>query len=479
MKKISLYIIAALFGLLFLNSCIDDDFAEPIIVESIFTLPEGAIVKTIPELKKIYTDANPRAKNPIMNADLFKVIEEDFYVSGYVVSNDEFGNFYKNIVIQGELDGSSEGINISIGESDLNSKFAVGQKVWVKCQGLTLGLYGNNVQIGGGNYWYKFKEFRLSPILSPAISSHIFRDGSIQTIPTKIKTIDQLTADDRFTLITLNDIQFKGGDAGTTWANVLNDHSPVFPFKSTIIEDANGNELTVFTSDFSDFGSKLTPTGSGTIIGVLSAHNGEPQLVVNSISIADVDMTGNRFGTSGGDNGGDYSGTLIKVDNFNADFTGQVVEKSITSEGWHNIKEKGSRDWIAKVFNNDTYAQSTGYKATDDEIVSWLISPAVSVSTQKVFSVSTSKAYWAHADTKHPLEIVYADDFDGSNYKTATWQTLDVTVAQKSDGDNAWISSGNVNLPVIDGKHISIAFKYIGSKTETTTYRLDKIKVSE
>jgi hypothetical protein len=477
MKKISLYIIAALFGMLFFNSCIDDDFAEPIIGEAVFTLPEGAVVKTITELKKIYTDANPSAKNPIMNADLFKVIEEDIYVSGYVVSNDEFGNFYKNIVIQGELNGSSEGINISIGESDLNSKFAVGQKVWVKCQGLTLGLYGNNVQIGGGNYWYKFKEFRLAPILSSAISSHIFRDGAIMEVPVKKASIAELKSDDThaFTLVTIENVQFKGADAGTTWGNVLADHSEIFPFKSTLIEDENGNTLTVFTSNYSDFGSKLTPTGSGTITGVLSSHNGEPQLVINGLN--DVDMAGERFGA--GSNSPEYSGTLVEVDNFNADFTAQVTEKSITSEGWHNIKEKGSRDWIAKIFNNDTYAQATGYKATDDEIISWLISPAVSVSTQKVFSVSTSKAYWAHADAKHPFEIVYSEDFDGSNYKTATWLTLTATVAQKSDGDNVWISSGNVNLPVIAGKHISIAFKYMGSKTETTTYRIDNIKVTE
>ena len=302
MKKISLYIIAALFGMLFLNSCIDNDFAEPNIEEPVFTLPEGATVKTISELKKVYTDANPTARNPIKNADLFTVIDEDFYVSGYVVSNDEFGNFYKNIVIQGDLNGTSEGINISIGESDLNSKFALGQKIFVKCKGLTLGLYGNNVQLGGGNYWYKFKEFRLSPILSSAISEHIFKDGPIMTVPQKVVSIEELNNDKShaFTLVTLEDVQFKGADAGTTWGNVLNDHSEIFPFKSTIIEDANGNEMTVFTSNYSDFGSKLTPTGSGSIRAVLSSHNGEPQLVVSSLD--DVDMNGERFGASSGKN---------------------------------------------------------------------------------------------------------------------------------------------------------------------------------
>lgn len=356
MKKISLYIIVSLFGLLSLNSCVDDDYSDPIFETPEFTVPDGGIVKTIAELKKIYRDANPTASNPIMNADLFQVINEDIYVSGFVVSNDEFGNFYKNIVIQGELDGSSEGINISIGESDLNAKFAIGQKVFVKCKGLTLGLYGNNVQIGGGNYWYKFKEFRLAPILSPAISEHIFKDGVIQNVPVKNVTIDNLSDDDRFTLITLENVQFKGADAGTTWGNVEGDHSEVFPFKSTLVEDENGNTLTVFTSNYSDFGSKLTPTGSGTITGVLSAHNGESQLVINSLS--DVDMDEDRFGASSGKN--DYvdsnAPTVTKtIADLNALYSGSIgtISTNFVIEGTVISNQGESGNFYNQVYIQD------------------------------------------------------------------------------------------------------------------------------
>ncbi|RZT97442.1 hypothetical protein EV201_2112 [Ancylomarina subtilis] len=479
MKNISLSIIVALMGLLFLNSCIDDDYAEPTIVEPTFEIPAEASLISIADLKSIYTNAIP-STGKYLKADEFLTVEEDVYISGYVISDDKEGNFYKNIVIQGDLEGNSQGINISVGESSLFTSFAQGQKIFVKCKGLTLGKYGNEVQLGGSFYFYKyrdqekFKEYRLAPIPSPSIDAHIFKDKYPVAMTPAVRTIAELKSNSnyKFTLVTVNNVQLN--NPGETWGVIGPEHNAAFPFKTTIeLNDANGNNLPLFTSNYSKFAHLITPEGSGSVTGVLSYHNGEPQFVINRLD--DVQLTGDRFGT----NSGEYSGTLTQVDNFDVDFSNLTDNASIGLTGWHSIKEKGTRDWISKVYNTDVYAQASGYKSNDEEIISWLISPAVSVSVQKQLSLKTAKAYWEHLGDNQPLEILYADDFDGSNYKTANWQTLDVTIAQKTDGDHTWISSGNVALPVIAGKHISIAFKYTGSKTETTTYRLDDIKVTE
>ncbi|MGZ2369073.1 DUF5689 domain-containing protein [Ancylomarina sp. YFZ004] len=483
MKKLSLHIIVALFGLLFFNSCVEDDYAEPTLIEPSFEIPADANLISIDELKAIYTTTIP-STGKYLKADEFVSVEDDVYITGYVISDDKEGNFYKNIVIQGDLEGNSQGINISVGESSLFTSFAQGQQIFVKCKGLTLGKYGNEVQLGGSFYFYKyrdqenFKEYRLAPIPSPSIDFHIFKDKYPVQITPAVRTIAELKSNSnyKFTLVTVNNVQLN--NPGETWGVIGSEHNASFPFKTTIeLNEANGNNLPLFTSNYSKFAHLITPEGSGSVTGVLSYHNGAPQFVINSLE--DVDLTGDRFGTNSGENSGEYSGTLTKVDNFDVDFAGLADNASIGLSGWHNIKEKGTRDWIAKVYNTDVYTQASGYKSKDEEIVSWLISPAVSVSVQKQLSLKTSKAYWEHADGNHPLEIVYSSDFDGSNYKTATWQTLNVTIAQKSDTDHAWIDSGDFALPVIAGKHISIAFKYTGSKTETTTYRLDDIKVIE
>jgi len=163
MKNISLSIIVALFGMLFLNSCIDDDYAEPSIEVPSF---DGQANKSIKEIKSIYTAKFPSTADYLKENE-FVVVEDDLIIEGYVVSNDKYGNFYKNLVIQETVDGSKEGINISIGETGLFTKYAVGQKVFIKCKGLVLGKYGGEVQLGGGKYFYKEREWRLSPIASP------------------------------------------------------------------------------------------------------------------------------------------------------------------------------------------------------------------------------------------------------------------------------------------------------------------------
>lgn len=48
------------------------------------------------------------------------------------------------------------------------------------------------------------------------------------------------------------------------------------------------------TSGFSDFCTQKTPTGKGSITGVLGIYNGDYQLYIRDLS--DVDMTGARCG---------------------------------------------------------------------------------------------------------------------------------------------------------------------------------------
>ena len=71
------------------------------------------------------------------------------------------------------------------------------------------------------------------------------------------------------------------------------------------------------------------------------------------------------------------------------------------------------------------------------------------------------------------MEVLFSTDYNGTNPLTATWTPLPATLAQKSDADNTFISSGNVSLPVQAGKSGVIAFKYSGSNTESTSYRID------
>lgn len=71
----------------------------------------------------------------------------DVVFSGYVTSTDNEGNIYKYIVIQ-EDSVNGRAIRVSIDASGLSALYPLGQKVWVKCNGLYIGKYGQCPQIG-------------------------------------------------------------------------------------------------------------------------------------------------------------------------------------------------------------------------------------------------------------------------------------------------------------------------------------------
>lgn len=306
MKKLSLYIIAALFGLLFLNSCDEEDYAEPTFVEPVFEMPTDASLISIEELKALYT-SKIGSTGKYLNADDFMIVEDDVYISGYVISDDKAGNFYKTLIIQSDLTGSAQGISISIGESSLYTKYAIGQKIFVKCKDLTLGKYGNEVQLGGSFYFYKprdnQKEYRLAPIPSPSVNAHIFNDRyPVNITPAERKISDvgynmvdnyggttlKLTDDNfKLTYITFKNVQFFG--ASQTWGKIGDDHREEFPFNTdAMVIDEDGMKLPLFTSNYSKFAYLMTPTGKFNITGVLSVHSGNAQFVINSLD--DLEM---------------------------------------------------------------------------------------------------------------------------------------------------------------------------------------------
>ena len=138
----------------------------------------------------------------------------------------------------------------------------------------------------------------------------------------------------------------------------------------------------------------------------------------------------------------------------------------------------GGRIWLAKVFSGNAYAQATGYNSGLTKMVTWLISNPVTISAQKILTFQTAKAYWAHTGSNRPMDVLFSTDYNGNNLATASWTNLTATLAGKNDPDHTFIDSGNINLPVQSGKSGVIAFRFTGSNTESTTYRIDNIKVT-
>lgn len=202
MKKIYFAFIAAL-GLLF--SCQE---WEPVLTLK-YPEPEAyaqvnldsEVNMTIAELKALYT----KHGTPIE-------IEDDIVIKGQVVSSDASGNVYRELYIQ----DATGAIDVKIGKSSMYNDYKVGQWIYVRCQGLTLGEYGYKSGNYGGNGMLQLGmedptgSYETAYIdVQAIIDSHIFR-GAIGTpvAPVEIAAADVMKDENAGKYVTLRGLTY-------------------------------------------------------------------------------------------------------------------------------------------------------------------------------------------------------------------------------------------------------------------------------
>ena len=158
-------IIGAAFASLALLASCDEwepvftgNYGEADIYEPVTMTPNTTIL----ELKKMYTEGTPLT------------IEKDIIIGGQVISEDKSGNIYKSLYIQ----DATAGIELKLGKNGLYNDYKLGQWVYVKCSGLTLGAYNGMIQLGcedpTNDYETSYMEAQY------LIDTHVFR-GEIGT----------------------------------------------------------------------------------------------------------------------------------------------------------------------------------------------------------------------------------------------------------------------------------------------------------
>ena len=114
---------------------------------------------TIAELKTLYKQA------PV-------VITGNKWIEGQVTTSDKSGNIYNELYIQDKTGA----IDLKLGRASLYNEYKVGQWVYVKCDGLTLGSYSGQPQLGFAADETSTNEYETSYItLQSLINEHVFR----------------------------------------------------------------------------------------------------------------------------------------------------------------------------------------------------------------------------------------------------------------------------------------------------------------
>jgi len=267
------------------------------------------VTHTIKELKAMYSGS------PL------KIDDDNMVIAGQVISSDQSGNFYRTMYIQDETGG----IEIKMGLTGLYNEYKMGQWVYVKCEGLTLGSYGGMLQLGYSDPTGKYETAYLD--VKYIISNHVFK-GEEDDVPEPVELDEEgIKDEDNYgRLCRVNGLKYankifcilygedddqktylsKGTYGVNTWAMSENG------FKKYLAKDRfNGAvsssdslsyakaasavsvsqyfrkgsaDLQVRTSGYSDFADIEIPedvlTGTVDLVGILTYYNGNNQFVL-------------------------------------------------------------------------------------------------------------------------------------------------------------------------------------------------------
>ena len=386
MKYKHLFIIA-IFAALLMQSC---DLEQDVAPSPTFL---GYANTTIAELL---------AMHEIGSEDSYDSIPmgSNIVICGYVTTSDEWGNNYKYINIEDETGG----IQIKIDNKALYHKYSVGQRVYVKCDGLVLGDYRKLPQLG---LW---ANGQMQPIPNFKTYLYIFPDGSPMGGHNPIEMTSIPSANDIPSTmyncrVRLIDATFVEGGIAT--------FSEAGAATSREIKMADGSSIVLRTSNYAKFGSEILPTGTGNITGILTRYNNTVQIVINN---PDIDLE--NFTVP------EVRQTIFSVNYANA-----------FNEGW--FQTGTGNPWEVMVNSNFSGFVNNPTNGQDN----WLISPAIDLS-----NVESPELNFTHRSPQGfnnaKMKVYYTPSYTGDVY-TTLWFELPLSAA---DGATASVNEC-ISLP--------------------------------
>lgn len=204
-------------------------------------------------------------------------VQEDLIIEGYVISNDEAGNFFGTLHFQDLPQNPTQGFQINIDIRESHLFFETGSKIFIKLRGLYIDNR-NDVLQAGGVFTNAGGSLSVGRLPSTQVNLHVFNACSLpQKIVPALTTLEELNDTMLNTLIQLENIQVAAESICQLFA-VERESTDRF------LQDCNKNSILLRNSGFSDFQNVMLPTGSGTITGVLGKFNDEYQLTIRNLS---------------------------------------------------------------------------------------------------------------------------------------------------------------------------------------------------
>ena len=274
MKKHTFFLLSLLMtGLLFV-ACSMNKFDDLTFTDGNFpygnnAIPADAPITTIQDLKTV------KYPQLFQSSSLYNyqytTIEEDLYISGRIVSNDESGNVYKTIAIADETGAVVIGVN----STGLYSYLPMGQKVIVSLKGLDFGAYSNMPEVGKAFMSDKYG-LQLGRISQKVFEEHIRLVGKPEPsaiVPEEMTeaVLKNLKATDYPRYVVFKNVSF--ADGGRQYAPVDNTTEDRYL-------SVGSQKIDCRMSSYSNFALDTIPRGKVSVTGLLTLYGSTKQLLV-------------------------------------------------------------------------------------------------------------------------------------------------------------------------------------------------------
>lgn len=412
------------------TSCVNDEVAIPNL-----TCEQAALIpnKTVAEIHNV--------TNHIVSQYKY-----DDVIEAYVVSSDEYGNFFKVISFQtlATATTAAVGFSVPVDVSNTYVDYRVGNKVYVKLKDLFTDINYGSLRIGS----IYVSSFNIGGV--GRLSQNDYQNILVASCTnlTEEQLVNRMTIaeslDDKKlnTLVEFDGVQFKDDAVGRSYYEEANDIGGATNWS---LQDDEGNQIIFRTSSYARFAANIVPENKGKVRGVLTKYGDYFQLVARSE--ADVKMENKRA-------------TPFFIENFQS-----VTDKAnLSLPGWANIVEEGKLFWRSSVLDGNGYAEFAISGTRVDLNIAWLVSPKIDMDLHEK-EILTFRTAQLGLDVDSPLnalEIYIATNFDGLNVNKANWIRVDAALPKQATGENVFIGSGKIDLSAYKGK-INIAFRYVGS----------------
>lgn len=165
---------------------------------------------------------------------------------------------------------------------------------------------------------------------------------------------------------------------------------------------------------------------------------------------------------------------------FSENFQEVVNNQNFVKEGWTNFNEQGSTVWRSRIFSGNGYVEFNTFQSGDIVNIGWLITPKIDKDrfNNPKLRFKTAQNFVTNNDNK--IQIFVSNNYNGVNVLDAEWIQLDAEVAKLGSGNYVFIDSGIIDLSPYTDNDIHIAFKVIGSGTNTNLdglFQVDDISI--